>query len=221
MEKMQLLRLLILIVFCVGAYGSMGFVKAANATEEVTSQVADHEVAAHAADTKIAEDLREWSEQVSKNASDMAMSNFREMINLPGFDSDLKEEILKPRPSLQIFISSSMPKQLIKEYSNQARKYGGVLVLRGLPGGSMRKLSDFVMDIGEEGAGMQIDDEAFAAYGISTVPAIVLSEPATIFAGKSSASRFDKVMGNIKISAALELFAASGDMRSEARELLK
>jgi type-F conjugative transfer system pilin assembly protein TrbC len=95
-------------------------------------------------------------------------------------------------------------------------------VFRGLPDGSVHKLTEFLMDIvTEESSAMQIDDESFAAFEITSVPTIVLSKPETIFSKEEIEAKFDKVTGNITIKAALELFVGSGDMKLNVQKLLK
>lgn len=123
-------------------------------------------------------------------------------------------DICLAEPVLRIFVSSSMPKPLLKSYAAEAHKYGGVLVFRGLPDGSMKKLTDLAMELSADNtAGMQIDDEAFANFEVTQVPTIALSEP--------EGAKFDKVAGSITVKAALELFANDGDMRGDARRLLE
>lgn len=146
------------------------------------------------------------------------------MMEMPGFDQDLKAEVLKLRPRLQIFVSSSMPISLLKSCAKEAIKYNGVLVLRGLPAGSFHRLAKLVSDISgdnAEGIAMQIDDEAFKAFDIKRVPTIVLSKPASIFSEQVKGGSFDKISGNITIKYALEVFAKEGDLKVNARELLK
>lgn len=164
----------------------------------------------------------EWARGLAERDSQLVIDNFKEIINQPGFDPALREEAFKPRPALQIFVSSSMPKQLLKNYALEAKRYGGVLVFVGLPGGSIHKLTDLIMEISsEDSAAMQIDDEAFTAFEVTSVPAIVLASLAPIFEGKTASKKHDKVVGSITIKAALELFAKSGEMAGEARDLLK
>lgn len=194
MEEEKLLRILILIIFS-GMFSSKAF----------------------AQETDL-----EWAQGVAERDRQKVMDNFKAIIHQPGFDSKLRDEVMKPRPALQIFVSSSMPKQLLKNYVLEAKNYGGVLVFIGLPGGSIHKLTDLIMEISsEDSSAMQIDDEAFAAFGIISVPTIVLSKSAPIFQGETLAQNNDKVTGSITIKAALELFAKNGDMAIEARELLK
>ena len=153
---------------------------------------------------------------------DHSVANFKEMIkrsefNHPEFDS--QSESLNPRPTLQIFVSSSIPKTLLRQYAQEAKRYGGVLILRGLPNGSIHKLTDLVMEIStDNSAPMQIDDQSFKAFGVNVVPTIVLSQSKSIFA---EPNKYDKVTGSITIQAALRIFSKSGDLANEARRLLR
>lgn len=152
-----------------------------------------------------------------------ATENFKNMMQMPSFDRDLRESVLKPRPLLQIFVSSSMSIEALKSYVREAHRYDGVLVFRGLPQGSFRKITELVTDISDERypVAIQIDDEAFREFGISAVPAIVLTIPATIFSEQTVRDKFDKITGHITIKSALETFAAAGDLAVNARERLK
>ena len=166
----------------------------------------------------------EWAQGLAADNQRMFMDNLKDMMEMPGFDQDLKAAVLKPRPSLQIFVSSSMPIGLLKSYAREAIRYNGVLVFRGLPAGSFHKLSGLVTDIASDITGdvaMQIDDEAFKAFDIKSVPTIVLSKPASIFSDQVKGGSFDKISGNITIKYALEVFAKEGDLKTNAREVLK
>lgn len=166
----------------------------------------------------------EWVQEIAADNQRMFMGNLKEMMDMPGFDQNLKTAVLKPRPTVQIFVSSSMPIGLLKRYAKDAAKYNGVLVFRGLPEGSFHKLSQLASDIsGNNGKGvaMQIDDQAFKAFDIKRVPTIVLSKPASIFSEQVRGGSFDKISGNITIKYALEVFAKEGDLKVNAKELLK
>ena len=163
-----------------------------------------------------------WAEELASRTQEQVMEDMKNMMDLPGFDPSAREEALRPRPALQVFVSSAMPKELLKKYAVEAKRYGGVLVFRGLPSGSVLKLTDLVISISSsDSAPMQIDDEAFAAFDVNSVPTIVLSKSTSLFSDQQSTENFDKVTGNITIKAALELFANSGEMQPAARERLK
>jgi len=168
------------------------------------------------------ESIEDWAMNLAKFNQQASLNNIKDIMGRPEFDQNLRDEVINPRPALQIFVSSSMPKALLKNYALEAKKYGGVLVFRGLPDGSIHKLTEYLMEIVTvETSAMQIDDEAFAAFGINSVPAIVLSKPETIFSKEKTEAKFDKVIGNITIKASLALFAGSGDMQSSVKKLLR
>ena len=129
---------------------------------------------------------------------------------------------------LKIFVSSSMGKELLKNYLNQAKRYKATLVFNGLPGGSWRKLSELVYEVtgGEEGGvSMQIDDLAFVEYGITSVPSFVLAKEKGVFEERGDDEfehpSFDKVMGNIGIRRALEEMREKGELSMLAAKILE
>ena len=129
---------------------------------------------------------------------------------------------------LKIFVSSSMPKNLLKAYHNQAVKYGGTLVFKGLPGGSFKELSRLILAIsGNDGVGsMQIDDQAFDRFAVNSVPTILLVREEDYLESESgleeqSCVTYDKITGSIGVKLALEKFAQSGDLADSARRLLE
>lgn len=180
-------------------------------------------VLAHTTESKIPKEDIDWAKGVAASRQTQSMRHLKEMMQTEGFDQNLHDSVLKPRPSLQIFVSNSMPRQLLKAYAREAIRYEGVLVFRGLPEGSFRKITNLVIDVSDKNqpCAMQIDDEAFTGFGIRSVPAIVLSKPVSMFDEQKGEGKFDKVYGNITIKAALELFSSSGDLATNAKELLK
>lgn len=136
------------------------------------------------------------------------------------------------RATLKIFVSSSMPKNLLKAYHAKAVKYGGTLVFKGLPGGSFKELAKLVLSIAESGetGSMQIDDEAFDRFAVKSVPSILLIKGQDylnrcvgeqICAVANDKVIYDKITGSIGVRAALEKFVASGDLSQEAKRLLE
>lgn len=194
MEKKKLLRVLVLIIINLGVN-----IVYAKETDE------------------------EWAKGVAERNNVLTIENFKNMMQMPGFDKEVRESSLAPRPTLQIFVSASMSKESLKSYVKEAHRYNGVLVFRGLLAGSFRKITDLVMDISDENypVAMQIDDEAFSRFGITSVPVIVLTVPANIFSEQTSKEKFDKVIGHITIKAALEIFAGYGDLAEISRGYLK
>lgn len=211
MEETKLLRFLILILI----HLITGMAYASDKNQSWLDEISSN--------TQIDSETMAWAKNIADRNQQMVMSNFKDMMKSEGFDQNLRESVLKPRPILQIFVSTSMPRQLLKSYAREASRYDGVLVFRGLPQGSFLKLTDLVMDISDEKypCAMQIDDEAFKAFSIKSVPTIVLSKPKAMFEQQAKEGQFDKVQGNLTIKASLELFASSGNLASIARGVLK
>lgn len=171
---------------------------------------------------QISDDDKSLMQSLQMQSKEIILDKMKEIMDQDGFDQEFKEEILNPRPELQIFVSSSMPISLLKSYASEAKKYGGVLVFNGLPDGSFRKLTDLAYEISEEEtAGIQIDDESFNLYSITQVPTIVLSESKSLFSKNPEDTKYDKIAGAISIKGALEIFANNGDVAKYARRLLK
>lgn len=141
------------------------------------------------------------------------------------------------RATLKIFVSSSMPKNLLKAYHAKAVKHGGTLVFKGLPGGSFRELTKLVLSIAEKGeiGSMQIDDEAFDRFAVKSVPSILLikeqdylsrcvrEQTCEVSDGIDTNDQviYDKITGSIGVKAALEKFVANGDLSQDAKRLLE
>lgn len=78
--------------------------------------------------------------------------------------------------SLLLFISFSMPADVIREYSRQAQATGATLVLRGnYQGQTVRKTTEVAQHLNAGGAGWIINPELYTGYKIDAVPALVLS----------------------------------------------
>jgi len=116
---------------------------------------------------------------------------------------------------------------LLKSYLSEANKYGGVLVLKGLPQGSFKELTKFVMDLTGKGgdlqdiaANIQIDDETYEKFQVISVPTIVLSLTSEYHPNQTAIFKFDKMVGNVGVKYSLEEFSRAGELKEEARRLL-
>ena len=101
--------------------------------------------------------------------------------------------------NIYVFISFSMPDNLLKEYIQEIMKYpNGVLVLRGIIDNDYTKTAIKLNKINNnQGVKAIIDPNLFKKYNIIYVPTIVLEK---------SESHFDKVSGAVSIKYAIELF---------------
>ncbi|MCB9092672.1 MAG: type-F conjugative transfer system pilin assembly protein TrbC [Halobacteriovoraceae bacterium] len=121
------------------------------------------------------------------------------------------EESLEEEHSLLVFISFSLPDASILSFSKDIEKYGGALVIRGLPDNSFAALSERLNQLRDQGmdAPILIDPDCFDNFGVDVVPAIVLNQGEV----------WDKISGNVPVSYALEVFSEKGETKDFAKGL--
>jgi len=178
------------------------------------------------------EDL-DWASDLSQKSTAMVWQNLKEIFTQTEQAQD-SENLQDTTPAKQagelyVFVSTSMPKPLLKSYVSEAKKYGGVLVFKGLPSGSFKELAVLVAEltidpVGTKDAnnslGLQIDDEAFDRFEVSAVPTIILSTTSEYQPHQTTVIIYDKITGNVGIKYALEQFSSSGTLAKEATERL-
>jgi type-F conjugative transfer system pilin assembly protein TrbC len=106
--------------------------------------------------------------------------------------------------TLFIFISFSMPDDLILSLSKEVERFGnGVFVLRGIPKNSFNTFISKVHSLRKRGvtADIQVNPKKFKEYSIDLVPSFVLEKE----------GKFDLITGNISLKYALEKFSKEGD----------
>ena len=105
---------------------------------------------------------------------DSLSSSYTPEFELPSIEKTTTSIKQSVKPTLIVFISSSMPRESLKNYTLEASKYENIVFLmRGLVNSSFMSTKDFVL--GFEG-GIQIQEDAFDNYSISVVPTIVLAK---------------------------------------------
>ena len=178
------------------------------------------------------EDL-DWASDLSQKSTAMVWQNLKEIFTQTEQAQD-SENLQDTTPAKQagelyVFVSTSMPKPLLKSYVSEAKKYGGVLVFKGLPSGSFKELAVLVAEltidpVGTKDAnnslGLQIDDEAFDRFEVSAVPTIILSTTSEYQPHQTTQVIYDKITGNVGIKYALEQFSSSGVLAIDATERL-
>ncbi len=95
--------------------------------------------------------------------------------------------------NLYIFVSFSIPKETLKALANEAKKYNGLLVIRGLIDNSFLKTAKFLQEVG---VGVILDPTLFKQYDIKVVPTFV----------KTHKSLYQRIAGNISLAYALDKF---------------
>jgi len=167
----------------------------------------------------------EWAGNLSQDTMDMTWQNLKSQLEESKiYGDDYSDQAMKKKPGgLMVFVSNSMPTTLLQTYAKEAEKYGGVLVFKGLPGGSFKSLTKLLTAIQGENndCPMQIDEEAFELYGINRVPAIILSKKDDCAPWQTCKVSYDKIIGNVGIKFALEKFKEDGELSNLAEELLQ
>lgn len=165
-----------------------------------------------------------WANDLSDSAQDMVwqdlLGKFNEQEQLEGVVNTTVHSTSK----LYVFVSSSMPVPLLKSYAKEALKYEATLVFKGLPEGSFKELAELIVQLKDEEdniANATIDDEFFARFDISSVPAIVLTEEPPYHPNQTPYIKFDKITGNVGVKYALEQFKDSGELQEEASKHLE
>lgn len=119
----------------------------------------------------------------------------------------------KKQPRALYFVSFSIPEEGLVRMLPEARALDIPAVVNGLIDNDMRKTAEAVFRLTREKntGGVQIDPTQFARFGITTVPALVVT------CGEST---YDLVRGNIRLREALERVASDGDCAATAKAIL-
>lgn len=123
---------------------------------------------------------------------------------------------------LMIFISSSMNKENIIQWSEDANRFGGTLILRGFIDNSLAKTADYIKSMSEYGVGVIIDPISYQKFLVSHVPTVVLlPDSHTCVEGCNETPLHDKISGNISLEYALREIAQKGyESASAAQNLI-
>lgn len=122
-----------------------------------------------------------------------------------------RQEMQSKSQGLLVFVSFSMPKELLLQYKKQIELYGGRMVIRGLIDNDFKK-TIAAMDLGNnQKLIVDIDPMLFKEHKIEAVPAIVLA----------SQRHSDKFSGSISVVYALEEVALRGDAQDLALSMLR
>lgn len=130
-----------------------------------------------------------------------------------------------------LFVSFSMPDSLLFALSNEAAQFHIPVVINGLVEGDFKKTIETFKRLNLEAKkqhlnfkGVSIDPVWFNQFQITSVPALVVTQPLKACAqGKNCANQpFDVVYGNASIKKGLELIAQKGDAAPHrARSILE
>lgn len=144
---------------------------------------------------------------VSRNNSDF-INNLQQKQQM-----QYQEAAQKPQPAIQYFVSFSIPRSGLAIMLNNAAQFTIPVNIRGMTNNDFRQTANtiFEMTNGSNKGGVQINPKAFRQYGVTAVPALVVT----------CGNKFDRVSGDIRIDGLLHKVAEGGDCADEARAALK
>jgi conjugal transfer pilus assembly protein TrbC len=111
-----------------------------------------------------------------------------------------------------VFVSSSMPHASLVQWFSQANQLGAALVLRGLVNNSLPDTKAWLKQLLNDQGGIEINPVAFEVYGITEVPAVVVTSGPITCSSDCSASPFDVVTGNSSLFEALKAIVKQGEV---------
>ena len=105
-------------------------------------------------------------------------------------------------PVIQVFVSFSMPEQLLRQTLTESAKLNIPAYLNGLYHNSMKETAQKIMGLSKTvpNLNLQIDPTAFERFGINKVPALVVS----------NTRGFDVIYGNLSLCDDLDRIAGRG-----------
>ncbi|MDA0938960.1 MAG: type-F conjugative transfer system pilin assembly protein TrbC [Proteobacteria bacterium] len=117
-------------------------------------------------------------------------------------------------------ISSTLPEISLKNLARDMRRVGGTILLRGMVDNSMLKTMALIGSLNKEGVRAAIYPKVFEMLKLKVVPCYVLIINNHCEEDKCDLVH-DKIIGNVTVEYALSRFAAEGDGKEKAKELLK
>lgn len=159
------------------------------------------------------------------NAAPMAATPMQQPEHLSPLAKELMKETFDAKlPKTQgaksgqtdliIFVSFSMPDEMLASYSKQAKEAGAILVLRGLVGDSMSKTQARAATIDPVVANWQVNPGMFRKFKIDKVPSIVLVDDDKSAAeenGCALPAAYIRVDGDVSIRQALSTMGWRGE----------
>ncbi|WP_432263169.1 type-F conjugative transfer system pilin assembly protein TrbC [Cupriavidus sp. TMH.W2] len=116
-------------------------------------------------------------------------------------------QVKRGASDLIIFVSFSLPKEILTELARQAKATGAVMVVRGFKGGSLKATKLAALEVNRAGAPWEIHPELFKAFKVKTVPTFVVASAeaeSVLDDGCSPEASFSSVSGNISVELALD-----------------
>ncbi|MFK3662752.1 type-F conjugative transfer system pilin assembly protein TrbC [Scandinavium sp. NPDC088450] len=168
---------------------------------------------------------RIWMKQQQQALAEFKDSLKDQMINLPPAQQSLvphySDDVRRSQgadsgahafPAIY-FVSLGIPEAGLLPMLDDARHFGVPATIRGWIDNDLRKTASRVFELTKKkkDIGVQIDPTLFQQYGITAVPALVVTCP----------GHFDVIKGSLPLHDMLQKVAEQGECQSVARELLE
>jgi type-F conjugative transfer system pilin assembly protein TrbC len=138
--------------------------------------------------------------------SQVRMEDFTRL-SRPGAAQQAAKTTKEVPADLMIFVSLSMPANMLEQYAAQAKRFGATLIMRGFVNDRLSDTKVALQRLNKAGAAWQISPEPFIHFKIDKVPAIVVAtaESASITEeGCAAPETFTAVFGDMSVHAALD-----------------
>jgi conjugal transfer pilus assembly protein TrbC len=216
MEKKKLLYLVTRLIFCTCLIAAQ--YAHANGIDQQSEQSSQFKTIIEAVTKKI-DDGKEFYKKLVESAQ---IKQAQHATEVQDFQKDSvveqivtnyqnQETIENKSKGLIVFVSFSMPRELLWDYQQQIRKYGGRMVLRGLVEDSFKKTIAKMRLDENRALTLDINPKLFEEYGVKQVPTIVISNN----------QYFDKFTGSVSISHALDQSNELGEAKIVSAKYLE
>jgi conjugal transfer pilus assembly protein TrbC len=133
----------------------------------------------------------------------------------PATNMTLLNPISKEEGQILVFVSSSMPLASLRQWFIQIQRLGAVVIMRGLVNNSLVATKAWLTSLMEQlhpEGGVEINPVAFEAFGITQVPAVVVTtgKLQCLSNDYCITPPFDVVSGNTSLYEALKVIAERG-----------
>ena len=145
-----------------------------------------------------------------------AIKEFAESLHKQLLTGQKSVPLLKEKPTIgtdqfYIFATLGLKKNHLKALIEDAKRFNGVVVIRGLKNNSFKETIDYLSSIlKKEHEGVQIDPTLFRKYNVTSVPAFVLA----------TTDQFDLLRGNVTARFALSKMQTHGKLSAAAKKRL-
>ena len=185
--------------------------------QAVAEDARDTASAGHANGRRYTDAARQAAKATAGSSAHPAPSEPFDFDRLIADAGSMAEARIGEAPRFIAFASTSMPAAALKAMLHDVPRAGGVVVFRGLPGGSVAGLTRAlrqVLEPGEQLDGIGIDPRLFRAFRVEAVPAYVVTasdfDLCDGFDCTTAVPPHDRVSGNVTARFALDTFAGGG-----------